>query len=104
MGVVIQVSFGDAVASAWQDGSLAGLRGAVAHANLAKRALDEMRTTPGSGDTEHGELDRMSILGEQLSDSAEDEPRWLEFAGGARGQLSAALSELKAMTLKEDFL
>jgi hypothetical protein len=102
--VLIEVTFDDSVASMWQGGALAGLKGAIAHANLAKRALDEMRTTPGSNDINHGELDKLSVLGEQLADNAEDEKQWLQAARGGRGQLAAAIGELKAMSFKDDIL
>merc|ERR1712070_466019 len=44
---VIVVQFSEELASMWQSGKLAGLRGAIGHAILAKRRLDEIRMVPG---------------------------------------------------------
>lgn len=99
----ISVALPESMAAMWQDGALAGLRGAISHANLAKASLDEVRLTPGSTDmSASGELDKMSSLGEVLSDTAgmdDSFAAWKEVVSASRKQLEAAFAEVKATSM-----
>lgn len=99
--IQVAVRFDESVAQMWQDGSLAGLRGAISHANLAKQRLDEVRQTPGSHepDTQRGELDLLSVLGEKLS--VAKLPDWKPLALNVSTQLAAALAEIQALNATE---
>lgn len=96
------VSFAEDLSDMWQSGAFAGLRGAIAHANLAKQKLDETRITPGSTDLSAiGELINMSTVGEVMSNSMDlndGYSEWRATAAGAQDQLKAALEEVKAMS------
>lgn len=96
----IVVDFSEDMASLWRTGALAGLRGAISHANLAKGELDKVRKM--DSDTGRGELDRMSVVGEILSYSAGQDDglaEWNRTVSGARSQLAAALKEVKKLSM-----
>merc|ERR1712137_1102045 len=75
----------------------------IAHANLAKGRLDEVRKTPGSQDLScAGELAKLSSLGDILSDVAGNNDgavKWSSVVAGAKAQLEAAISEVKALDM-----
>ena len=91
-GAVIEVTF--AAGAAADAASLAGVRGLAARGTAAKAVLDAVRRTPGAQEGGFGALDRLAILGDDLSRLAGDVAAWKAALGGAAGRLADAVSEV----------
>ena len=65
----------------------------------AKAELDLVRTTPGAHQSGFGALDRLAILGDDLSRLAgkSDLSDWVEAVAGATKRLKDAINEIQAM-------
>merc|ERR1711871_1712907 len=96
-GLTVEVEFAaDALDSMKQ---LEGIRGMTKRGTAAKAELDLVRTTPGAHESGFGALDRLAILGDDLSRLAgnKDVNEWKKAVAGASTRLMDAVAEVKAM-------
>jgi len=77
-------------------GSLAGLKGVLRRANIAKDALDAVQGTPGFFDASKGSLERLSTLGDRVEGllASGDMNGALDALNDAGALHSAALAEI----------